>query len=894
MIFRAGASLRPAPRRNWHSWLGTPAREKRTDTSACPEASLSAKNVALGDRLRDADRWNESRDLSDPEFAGPGHGAQNPRSEGTCHGKPDGHHPGSHPARRAGEERRPHGVGEKAIEHWPDLETEEVETPAQKAELDLVFSLAFEDASRRGETLPEDPAPDRSEVHPYEAEVTALDKDFDWRSSGYAERCQFVSQRYLDLPPELLRPRVPGRRLLVAVVSREGSGKTTALRQHPAIAEAPETLVITPRRLLTRRVASDFGCRNASELPHAARVATTIHSAPRVGTRQTMVIDEASQVLAALGSRPVCQVHGAVDTEKALAKALRAAELVVLSDANLTPRDLDYYTQVGGFLGNGGDVVVLVNEYAPTHIEWRTQHFGDWLHTIESGVNEATLTEVPIAIACASAKMAESLGCFVESLGGRPFVVTGGDLGTATDPKVAEALRSGEYPPHDVLIYSPVIGTGFSIDRGRYRRRYASLMTWPGGPTGSDLSQLTERVRASICDDTAIWTHLAASRLRPKEITVPMLARSRAQANGAVASGPLSEGIARSLSTASTLATLASRGRALLSPPPGLSTGGAFDRLRRRKGATIQWAPQYSDEQRAAIVARFREASAGVLERRATEVVQADPVTPKRALQVERDPDAVRSAKLSAARTRIAMIYGVRPTPELAKVWLRDKGASAKLLAGVLALHEGQDGELQRTHGAAEARDGAFAATDLARAHIAHMVGTAFGLPFEALAQGLDIEIPTMPEKESARAELRRHRGAVYQYLGLTVPRGDTRQSWSNFTRAFMRRLGLAREVSRKSGRTEDPQRHRVYLTANAAAAISRARHQLDKLRAVHVVDRLRVERREYKAAGFDPDASPLSTQRPDLVPLADAPGPSPANLPVQIELLNAQGTGPP
>ena len=306
-----------------------------------------------------------------------------------------------------------------------------------------------------------------------------------------------VHARHLDPVDSFsaLHARVTGIR------SPTGTGKNHHLR--PAIrrllAEGGRIVTIAHRRSLTRSQSGTWGLPCYLDSTSAQIEGSTtvcLDSVHRVagGPVDVVVIDEVEQVIRHMYSSTI-RSRGQVGVVfSALRDLLRRAAKIVVMDADLGPLAI---WAVRVLLGEEAAEELIVNTWRPS---------GTIRVRSPSGMQSDILADVKAGhalwIYCTSRRAAERYDHMIRALGVDVLLVHSGTTGTVAVQACMEdpSLFRG----HQVVIATPSVGTGVSVDDVDHWRVYGDC-TSGAGPIAPDAKQGLMRVRHPI--ETTICVH---------------------------------------------------------------------------------------------------------------------------------------------------------------------------------------------------------------------------------------------------------------------------------------------------------------------------------------------------------------------------------------------------
>lgn len=304
-----------------------------------------------------------------------------------------------------------------------------------------------------------------------------------------------IHQRYIGSYPAL-----PDQ--LVGIKSAKGTGKTEALKQ--LVRQSPRVLLIGHRVALLRNLAERLGLWLYSSagvtIERVPKLAITLDSLYKLTTANNrydlVIIDEVEQALEHLAASDTCKTY----RDKVLAVFeyfIRSTKQVIVADADLSDVALDYLSTIRG----DETPFLLVNDY---------RNGGRSIHWFEGHETSGIVSDLQTCIARGhrpyifTDSKHEAKRLFLqltEAFPDKKIDVIHGD-NSGEEDKIAFVQRINEQVIDlDVLITTPTLGTGVSIDINHFTCVYGIVH---GGNLGAtEVSQGLFRVRPVV--PMAVW-----------------------------------------------------------------------------------------------------------------------------------------------------------------------------------------------------------------------------------------------------------------------------------------------------------------------------------------------------------------------------------------------------
>lgn len=331
-------------------------------------------------------------------------------------------------------------------------------------------------------------------------------------------------------PDGYLRPELTAAKAEVWAAPM-GAGKTTAAAAIAAQAEAAgqEVIVVSPRVTLSQRMARIFGVADYKAQKGAIHGSTSIcamslHRLDLRDRRYTLVVDEVEQTLAMMLQ---LQSGSEADSRRLLfrlAALVAGAERVLLLDADAGP-----LTAALLGLARVQDAVWRVAPPKPPRSFVHAGHTSEHFERIADDAAEASVSGLRVAVACGSRARAVELRRYLVRRGHRVLLVSSEHRDELTD----EALNACS-----VLIYTPALSTGVSLDQRNYWL-CTHLITAQSSGDGHQAMQMISRVRHPVREAVHVSGPATARpslpRLNPATYRDLAVRRAQTQAEGILA-----------------------------------------------------------------------------------------------------------------------------------------------------------------------------------------------------------------------------------------------------------------------------------------------------------------------------------------------------------------------
>lgn len=304
-----------------------------------------------------------------------------------------------------------------------------------------------------------------------------------------------IHQRYVGKYPEL-----PSQ--LVGIKSAKGTGKTEALKQ--LVRESPRVLLIGHRVALLRNLAERLGLWLYSSegvtIERVPKLAITLDSLYKLTTAHNrydlVIIDEVEQALEHLAASDTCKAY----RDKVLAVFeyfIRSTKQVIVADADLSDIALDYLSTIRGH----ETPFLLVNNY---------RNGGRSIHWFEGTETSGIVSDLQTCIAQGhrpyifTDSKHEAKRLFLqltEAFPEKKIDVIHGDNSGEEDKITFVQKINEQVVDLDVLITTPTLGTGVSIDVNHFTCVYG--IVHGGNLSATEVSQGLFRVRPAV--PMAVW-----------------------------------------------------------------------------------------------------------------------------------------------------------------------------------------------------------------------------------------------------------------------------------------------------------------------------------------------------------------------------------------------------
>jgi hypothetical protein len=341
---------------------------------------------------------------------------------------------------------------------------------------------------------------------------TAIDRAIPfekWKLGQYTDLSGLVSKRVNSRYLEEITP--PENAKLIAIKSGKGTGKTEAIanKVRETIDKGEPVVVISHREQLCRELAQRFCLEYRTDLSLEGRqngyvlCVDSLHPKanppfkPENWPGVTVVIDEVEQVIWHLLNSDTCR-YNRVAILQSLTDLLNGAEKIYLADADLTRRSIDY---VVGLHNEPIQPWVLVNDWQRE--TKRRAHVYDSPDSLLSDTMAANQNGDRLMILTGSQKVTSQWGTInLESLINSQFPdrkILRIDRESVTTPGHPAYGCMGNLnqilPNYDVVIASPTLETGVSIDVKHFDRVFCFAT---GSQTVEAVGQTIDRVRDDI------------------------------------------------------------------------------------------------------------------------------------------------------------------------------------------------------------------------------------------------------------------------------------------------------------------------------------------------------------------------------------------------------------
>lgn len=325
--------------------------------------------------------------------------------------------------------------------------------------------------------------------------------------------CLTVCDRYLD---STLSQHIPQQGIML-VKSPKGTGKTQMLEKLKDEREkkGERTLLLGHRVYLLQALADRTGLdyyRDLKDGTLSDDVALCMNSLTRINPAtdepyDTVIIDESEQVFRHLASKTLTR-----DLSKVFASliwVIRNARRIICLDADLSPElTVEVLKEMRGPQFETDEALTVINEHQIG--EGRTTKvYLDKYHLIHDAMVDIDEGH-KVFIATNSRALANTLSAAASVLGKKSLLIT---AETNEQPDTTAFIKDpkGESVKYDVVVASPTLSTGVSIEGGHFTKVYGIFGRSPG--TFQDADQALSRVRGCVAD--AVW-------LQPNR-TVPVL-----------------------------------------------------------------------------------------------------------------------------------------------------------------------------------------------------------------------------------------------------------------------------------------------------------------------------------------------------------------------------------
>ena len=483
-----------------------------------------------------------------------------------------------------------------------------------------------------------------------------------------------LERRYLSDAPLELDARV------TYVVSPMDTGKTTAIAKYIAAHENLRVLVLAHRITLARAwkgVLGNLGFTlyldQKGGMLEQDRLILSLDSIFRTCDEYDLVvIDEIQQFIAHLDSATLGAVEGPLNH---LASLLQSAKHVVVADADMNALTVDTVRRLLEWRAESGfDERLILNRFQPPgKVAWHTQ-----FESLDAFRRERWLAGERLAISCTTRSNATRLGLalgdekegdlsardiYNDMLAARPhakvLLITND---TITDQAVMAFLHNPdeEAAKYDGLVYSPSMGTGVSVAIRNHFHHILGFCHAGTFTTASAALQGLARVRNPIDPEVHVWLgdyHAAeTSREHFRRNLLMHRDRDRKIALKHLQKTPFGFYFGEAVDP-NALEILAD-----VRHHRAIEQDGFIDQVRARweeRGTLVRLVDPAQDdlvqterEERSFLGEVIREAAAQA-------VVDAPCITVRKAMEVERNPEATRDMRRAAMKARIMDFFGI-------------------------------------------------------------------------------------------------------------------------------------------------------------------------------------------------------------------------------------------
>lgn len=308
----------------------------------------------------------------------------------------------------------------------------------------------------------------------------------------------------LWLPPQLPNARIVNNRFVAAerptskivlLRSAKGTGKTELLTKWLAADES--VLAINHRVSLVAQMADRLGLAVYRDGNFSKpRLATTIHSLRRVEFDQqryrTVVLDESEQIAAAIVTDR--NIRRKLHLIAALREVLLSADQIICADADLGGLTIGLLEAIFGDIDDNTVSVDNVYQHKLVDKVFEAATETEWLADLKATIEQGD----PVAVACNTKADAKAIEQLVRELyPDKRVVAITSDESTDADHQAFIREINQRVADIDVLIYSPSMGTGVSIDANRFDVVFGlARNSAEGTGTPLDFLQQLSRVRS--------------------------------------------------------------------------------------------------------------------------------------------------------------------------------------------------------------------------------------------------------------------------------------------------------------------------------------------------------------------------------------------------------------
>lgn len=314
-----------------------------------------------------------------------------------------------------------------------------------------------------------------------------------------------INERYLPS----INLALPERGMLF-VKSPKGTGKTEGIVSivQEAKQKGKSVILLTHRISLARNLSNRTGMLNYQDLPPGTLTDYVVVCVNSLSTRldeleaqyDIVIIDESEQVLRNLQSATLKKILSDVFTK--IVKLVSSAKQVVCLDADLSSdMTIELICKMRNTVQQppSEDYKGIINTYK-TGTGKRIKIFANRYELIASAFSDIANGE-KVYIACSTAKAAHILGAIAIAEGKNTLVVSS-DTSQDAEVQNFQTNPTELCKQYDVVVASPSMQTGFSIDGEHFTRIYGHFETVQG-ITYLDYDQALSRVRQ--CDDVSVF-----------------------------------------------------------------------------------------------------------------------------------------------------------------------------------------------------------------------------------------------------------------------------------------------------------------------------------------------------------------------------------------------------
>lgn len=312
----------------------------------------------------------------------------------------------------------------------------------------------------------------------------------------------YMNERYL---PSDLHIRIPKKGITV-IRSPKGTGKTELLKKVTAqCSDDHESVMLLGHRVyllqnLATRTNLDY-YRDLDAGQTTSAMALCMNSLTRVDPKtdapyDTLIIDESEQVFQALISPTLHSDLSIIFNN--LIWLFRNAKRIICLDADLSADlTLELITEIRGNRDED-EVLGVINNFRIG--EGRTTKVYEKRFHLLSDALEAIDAGEKVFIACNNRKFATAVDAIAKEMGKTSLLITA-ETNEQEDTTAFIENPTGESSKYDVVVASPTLSTGVSIEGHHFTKVFGFFGNNPG--TYQDADQAISRVRH--CDDVSVW-----------------------------------------------------------------------------------------------------------------------------------------------------------------------------------------------------------------------------------------------------------------------------------------------------------------------------------------------------------------------------------------------------